>query len=152
MSSIRTALVRLNVVPQKIGFWEVRLANSIKRAEFLDDFDAKQVSKEKQVARSELSNFERAVRAGTQASVLQQRFAKLSKPTIDILNSQISMIAVSPTDQRGKSNVVLRDTLASTLVHAHDTVQSGVVSPGVERVLLVAGAGFTQLPTLREKV
>ena len=46
---IRAELVRLNVVPQKIGFWEVQLANAIKRAEFLDDFDAKQVSKGKQV-------------------------------------------------------------------------------------------------------
>ena len=60
MISIHAALVRLNVVPQKIGFWEVQLENAIKRAEFLDDFDAKQVSKEKQVTRSELSNFERA--------------------------------------------------------------------------------------------
>jgi len=46
---IRAEFVRLNVVPQKIGFWEVQLANAIKRAEFLDDFDAKQVSKGKQV-------------------------------------------------------------------------------------------------------
>ena len=91
MSSICAALVRLNVVPQTIGFWEVQLANVIKCAEFLDGFNAKQVSKEKQVTRSELSNFERAVRAGTQASILQKRFAKLSKPTIDILNSQIAM-------------------------------------------------------------
>lgn len=91
MSSIHTALVRLNVVPQKIGFWEVQLANAIKRAEFLNCFDATQVSKEKLVTRSELSNFERAVRAGTRASILQKRFATLSKPTIDILNSQIAM-------------------------------------------------------------
>ena len=91
MSSIHAALVRLNVAPKKIGFWEVQLENAIKRAEFLDDFDAEQVSKEKQVTRSELSNFERAVRAGTRASILQKRFASLSNPTIDILNSQIAM-------------------------------------------------------------
>ena len=52
MSSIHAALVRLNVAPKKIGFWEVQLENAIKRAEFLDDFDAEQVSKEKQVTRS----------------------------------------------------------------------------------------------------
>ena len=47
MTSIHAALVRLNVAPQKIGFWEVQLENAIKRAEFLSDFDAEQVSKEK---------------------------------------------------------------------------------------------------------
>lgn len=92
MSFIRAALVRLNVTPQKIGFWEVQLENAIKRAEFLDDFDAEQVSKEKQAARSELSKFERAVRAGTRAAMFRKRFATLSKSTVDILNSQIAMI------------------------------------------------------------
>ena len=65
MTSIRAALVRLNVVPPKIGFWEVQIENAIKRAEFLDDFDAEQVSEEKQDTKSELSRFERALRAGT---------------------------------------------------------------------------------------
>ena len=65
MTPIHAALVRLNAAPQKIGFWEVQLESAIKRAEFLDDFDAEQVSTEKQVTRSELSNFERTVRAGT---------------------------------------------------------------------------------------
>jgi len=85
MTSIHAALVRLTVVPQKIGFWEVQLKSAIKRAEFLDHFDAKQVSKEKEVVRSELSKFERAVRAGTRASMLHNRFAKLSKPTTEIV-------------------------------------------------------------------
>ena len=91
MTSIHAALVRLTVVPQKIGFWEVQLKSAIKRAEFLDHFDAKQVSKEKEVVRSELSKFERAVRAGTRASMLHNRFAKLSKPTTEIMNSQLSI-------------------------------------------------------------
>jgi hypothetical protein len=91
MTSIHAALVRLNVAPQKIGFWEVQLQNAIKRAEFLDDFDAKQVSVEKQVTRSELSNFERAIRVGTRASMLQRRFANLSQPTTEIINSQLSI-------------------------------------------------------------
>ena len=51
MTSIHAALVRLNVATQKISFWEVQLENAIKRAEFLDDFDAEQVSKEKQATR-----------------------------------------------------------------------------------------------------
>jgi hypothetical protein len=91
MTSIHAALVRLNVAPQKIGFWEVQLKNAIKRAEFLDDFDAKQVSKEKQTTKSELSNFERAIRAGTRALSLQKRFTNLSKPTSEIMNSQLSI-------------------------------------------------------------
>ena len=91
MTSIPAALVRLNVAPQNIGFWEVQLENAIKRAEFLDDFDVKQVSVEKQVIRSELSKFERAIRVGTRASMLQRRFANLSKPTTEIINSQLSI-------------------------------------------------------------
>ena len=91
MTSIHAALVRLNVAAQKINFWEVQLANAIKRAEFLDDFDAKQVSKEKQVTKSELSNFERSIRAGTRALLLRKRFANLSQPTTEIINSQLSI-------------------------------------------------------------
>ena len=49
---------------------------------------------------------------------------------------------VSPTSQRGKSDVVLHGALASILAYANDTAQSGAVSSGVGRVLLVAGAGF----------
>jgi len=91
MSSIHAALVRLNVAPKKIGFWEVQLENAIKRAEFLDDFDAEQVSKEKQVTKSELSNFDSAIRAGTRALLLRKRFANLSQPTTEIINSQLSI-------------------------------------------------------------
>ena len=89
MTSIHAALVRLNVAPQKIGFWKVQLANAIKRAEFLDDFDSKQVSKEKQTTISEISNFERSIRAGTRSLLLRKRFANLSKPTTEIINSQL---------------------------------------------------------------
>ena len=92
MTSIHAALVRLNVAPQKIGFWEIQLESAIKRAEFLDDFDAKQVSKDTKFTKSELSNFERAIRAGTRTSMLQKRFANLSKPTTEIINSQLSIL------------------------------------------------------------
>jgi len=54
MTSIHAALVRLNVAAQKISFWEVQLVNAIKHAEFLDDFIARQVSKEKQDAKRSL--------------------------------------------------------------------------------------------------
>ena len=91
MVCLKTALTRLKLDHQNIDFWEVQLENVIKRAEFLDDFDAKQVSVEKQVTRSELSNFERAIRVGTRASMLQRRFANLSKPTTEIINSQLSI-------------------------------------------------------------
>ena len=91
MVCLKTALTRLKLDHQNIDFWEVQLENVIKRAEFLGDFDAKQVSVEKQVTRSELSNFERAIRVGTRASMLQRRFANLSKPTTEIINSQLSI-------------------------------------------------------------
>ena len=91
MTSIHAALARLNVAPQKIGFWEVQLENAIKRAEFLDDFNDSQVSKKKQVTKSELSNFERSIRAGTRALLLRKRFANLSQPTTEIINSQLSI-------------------------------------------------------------
>ena len=60
----------------------------------------------------------------------------------EIIRSLIEKIVVSPTGQRGKSDVVLHGALASILVYANDTAQSGVMSSGVGRVLLVAGAGF----------
>ena len=68
ITSIHAALVRLNVSPQKVGFWEVQIERAIQRAQLLDDFDAEQVSEEKQDTKSELSNFERALRIGTRAS------------------------------------------------------------------------------------
>ena len=91
MECLKTALTRLKLDHQNISFWEVQLENAIRRAEFLDDFDAKQVSVEKQVTRSEISNFERAIRAGTRALILHKRFANLSKPTTEIINSQLSI-------------------------------------------------------------
>ena len=127
MATIHAALVRLNVAPNKIGFWEVQLESAIKRAEFLDDFDAKQVSVEKQVTRSELSNFERAIRVGTRASMLQRRFANLSQPTTEIINSQLSIrsndrvnfedLDLDKDDQRQ----VLRDAIKGSKKWLHET-------------------------------
>ena len=127
MTSIHAALARLNVAPQKIGFWEVQLANAIKRAEFLDDFDAKQVSKEKKATISELSNFERSVRAGTRSLLLRKRFANLSQPTTEIINSQLSIrsndrvnfedLDLDKDDQRQ----VLRDAINGSKKWLHET-------------------------------
>ena len=127
MTSIHAALVRLNVAPQKIGFWEVQLANAIKRAEFLDDFDSKQVSKEKQTAISEISNFERSVRAGTRSLLLRKRFANLSKATTEIINSQLAIrsndrvnfedLDLDNDDQRQ----VLQDAIKGSKKWLHET-------------------------------
>ena len=70
----------------------------------------------------------------------------------EIIRSLIEKIVVSPTGQRGKSDVILHGALASILAYANDTAQSGLVSAGVGRVLLVAGAGFAQIPTLQKTV
>ena len=127
MTSIHAALVRLNVASQKIGFWEVQLENAIKRAEFLSDFDAEQVSKEKQTTKSELSNFERAIRAGTRGLSLQKRFTNLSQPTTEIINSQLSIrsndrvnfedLDLDNDDQRQ----VLRDAINGSKKWLHET-------------------------------
>ena len=127
MTSIHAALVRLNVATQKIRFWELQLENAIKRAEFLDDFDAKQVSKEKKATISELSNFERSVRAGTRSLLLRKRFANLSQPAIEIINSQLSIrsnervnfedLDLDKDDQRQ----VLRDAINGSKKWLHET-------------------------------
>ena len=127
MTSIHAALVRLNVAPQKIGFWEVQLANAIKRAEFLNDFDSKQVSKEKQTTISEISNFERSIRAGTRSLLLRKRFANLSKSTTEIINSQLAIrsndrvnfedLDLDNDDQRQ----VLQDAIKGSKKWLHET-------------------------------
>ena len=127
MTSIHAALVRLNVATQKISFWEVQLENAIKRAEFLDDFEAKQISKEKKATISELSNFERSVRAGTRSLLLRKRFANLSQSTTEIINSQLSIrsndrvnfedLDLDKDDQRQ----VLRDAINGSKKWLHET-------------------------------
>jgi len=70
----------------------------------------------------------------------------------EIIRSLIKQIVVSPTGQRGKSDMVLHGALASILAYASDIAESVVVSSGVSRVLLVAGVGFAQNPKLIVKV
>ena len=81
-----------------------------------------------------------ARKIGDLKSILQNDTTK--HQATEIIRSMIEKIVVSPTSQRGKSDVVLHGALASILAYASDTAQSGVVSSNVGRVLLVAGAGF----------
>jgi len=169
MSSIHAALVRLNVAPKKVGFWEVQLESAIKRAEFLDDFDAEQVSKEKQVTRSELSNFERAIRAGTRALLLRKRFANLSQPTTEIINSQLSIklnnrvnfkdLDLDKDDQRQtlrnaingskkwlhEARGLLHGVKATEIVHATVVIYKQITGkePGVSSTSTTSGKNYT---------
>ena len=81
-----------------------------------------------------------ARKIGDLKSLLQNDTTK--HQATEIIRSLIERIVVSPTGQRGKSDVVLHGVLATILAYAGDTAQSGVVSSGVGRVLLVAGVGF----------
>jgi hypothetical protein len=81
--------------------------------------------------------------------LLSSRYFKTSP---EIIRSLIEKIVVSPRVQRGKSAVVLHGAFASILAYANDTAQSGAVSSSVGRVLLVAGVGFTQTPTIQKAI
>ena len=81
-----------------------------------------------------------ARRIGNLKSLLQNNSTK--HQATEIIRSLIERIVVSPTEHRGKSDVILHGALASILAYASDTAQVGAVSSGVGRVLLVAGAGF----------
>jgi site-specific DNA recombinase len=81
-----------------------------------------------------------AGKIGDLKSLLQNDTTK--HQATEIIRSLIERIVVSPTGQRGKSDVVLHGVLATILAYASDTAQSGVMSSGVGRVLLVAGVGF----------
>lgn len=58
----------------------------------------------------------------------------------EIIRSLIETIAVAPTGQRGKSDVVLHGALASILAYASEPTAGGKVPSNVGRILLVAGA------------
>ena len=81
-----------------------------------------------------------ARKIGDLKSLIQNEATK--NQATEIIRSLTDKIVVSPTGQRGRSDVVLHGALASILAYANDTAQSGVVSSGVGRVLLVAGVGF----------
>ena len=81
-----------------------------------------------------------ARKIGDLKSLLQNDATK--HQATEIIRSLIEKIVVSPTNQRGKSDVVLHGALAPILAYANETAQSGVLPSGVGRVLLVAGAGF----------
>ena len=81
-----------------------------------------------------------ARKIGDLKSLLQNEATK--HHSTEIIRSLIEKIVVSPTGQRGKSEVVLHGALASILAYASDIAQSGAVSSGIGRLLLVAGVGF----------
>ena len=81
-----------------------------------------------------------ARKIGDLKSLLQNDVTK--HQATEIIRSLIERIVLSPTDQRGKSDVVLHGALASILAYANETAQNRVLSSGVGRVLLVAGVGF----------
>jgi hypothetical protein len=169
MECLKTALTRLKLDHQNISFWEVQLENAIRRAEFLDDFDAKQVSVEKQVTRSEISNFERAIRAGTRALILHKRFAHLSKPTTEIINSQLSIrlndrvtfedLDLDKDDQRQvlrdaingskkwlqETRGILHGVKATEIVNATVVIYKQITSkkPGVSSTSTTSGKNYT---------
>ena len=60
----------------------------------------------------------------------------------EIIRSLIERIAVAPTGQRGKSDVVLHGALASILAYASEPTAGDKVPSNVGRILLVAGVGF----------
>ena len=85
------------------------------------------ISKEKKATISELSNFERSVRAGTRSLLLRKRFANLSKATTEIINSQLAIrsnnrvnfedLDLDKDDQRQ----VLRDAINGSKKWLHET-------------------------------
>jgi site-specific DNA recombinase len=79
-------------------------------------------------------------KVGDLKSLLQNDVTK--HQATEVIRSLIEMIVVSPTGQRGKSGVVLHGALASILTYATAPAQSGAVTCGIGRVLLVAGVGF----------
>jgi site-specific DNA recombinase len=81
-----------------------------------------------------------ARKVGDLKSLLQNDVTK--HQATEVIRSLIERIVVSPTGQRGKSDMVLHGALASILAYASAPAQSGAVTSGIGRVLLVAGVGF----------
>ena len=91
-----------------------------------------------------------ARKIGDLKSLIQNEATK--NQATEIIRSLTDKIVVSPTGQRGRSDVVLHGALASILAYANDTAQSGAVSSSIGRVLLVVGVGFTQTPTIQKAI
>jgi site-specific DNA recombinase len=81
-----------------------------------------------------------ARKVGDLKSLLQNDVTK--HQATEVIRSLIERIVVSPTGQRGKSDMVLHGALASIVAYASAPAQSGAVTSGIGRVLLVAGVGF----------
>jgi len=69
---------------------------------------------------------------------------------IDIIRSMIQRIEIHEGKERGKSDVILVGALAQILAFTQQTKTAASFSGDSGRVLMVAGAGFVQDPTMPE--
>lgn len=81
MASIHTALVRLNVAPQKIGFWEVQLERAAERYCYDMDLEDRRAMLGSRVSYAELIRFKDALRHNTSAAKLIARWHNLDANT-----------------------------------------------------------------------
>jgi hypothetical protein len=81
MTSIHAALVRLNVAPQKIGFWEVQLERAAERYCYEMDLEDRQSKLGSRVSYKELIRFKDALRRDTSAAKLVERWHNLDANT-----------------------------------------------------------------------
>ena len=81
MISIQSALVRLNVVPQKIGFWEVQLERAAERYCYDMELEDRRAKLGSRVSYKELIRFKDALRRNTSAAKLVQRWHNLDANT-----------------------------------------------------------------------
>jgi hypothetical protein len=81
MATIHTALVRLNVAPQKIGFWEVTLERAAEQYCYDMDLEDRRASLGSRVSYKELIRFKDALRRDTSTAKLVERWNKLDAST-----------------------------------------------------------------------
>jgi len=81
MTSIQSALVRLNVASQKIDFWEVQLERAAERYCYDMELEDRRAKLGSRVSYKELIRFKDALRRNTSAAKLVQRWHNLDANT-----------------------------------------------------------------------
>ena len=81
MATIHAALVRLNIAPQKIGFWEVQLERACERYCYDMDLEDRRANLGSRVSYKELIRFKDALRRDTSAAKLVERWNTLDAST-----------------------------------------------------------------------
>lgn len=81
MTSIQSALVRLNVASQKIGFWKVQLERAAERYCYDMELEDRRAKLGSRVSYKELIRFKDALRRNTSAAKLVQRWHNLDANT-----------------------------------------------------------------------